>query len=79
MKENTPNLESLLEPIRHLVPLNYLKAKPVFYENQPTDIKNLLKFIPIDNLKTENGLVHSAPKPISKCLDLIQKNGTEQV
>ncbi len=77
MKNDNANLLKSLEPIKHLIPLNYLKAKPVYFENQPTDIRNLLKFIPIENLKTDKGLVSIPPKPISKCLELAQRNGTK--
>ncbi len=77
MTKDTTDLLNKLESIKHLIPLNYLKAKPVFFENQPTDLRNLLKFIPIDKLNTENGLVQIPSKPISKCLELTQKNGEE--
>lgn len=77
MTKDTTDLLKKLEPIMHLIPLNYLKAKPVYFENQATDLRNLLKFIPIDQLKTQKGLVQIPSKPISKCLELTQKNGEE--
>lgn len=77
MTKDTTDLLKKLDPIKHLIPLNYLKAKPVYFENQPTDLRNLLKFIPIDTLNTEKGLVQIPSKPISKCLELTQKNGEE--
>ena len=55
---------------RHELPLNYFKAKVVFdSEFQPKNVP-LLKFIPIDQLKTDFGLVKSFYRPISKSLHL---------
>ncbi len=54
----------------HQLPLNYFKAKSVFdSEIQPKNVP-LLKFIPIDELKTDFGLVKTFYRPISKSLYL---------
>ncbi len=54
----------------HELPLNYFKAKAVFdSEIQPKTVP-LLKFIPIDQLKTDFGLVKTFYRPISKSLYL---------
>jgi hypothetical protein len=54
----------------HELPLNYFKAKAVFdSEFQPKNVP-LLKFIPIDQLKTDFGLVKSYYRPIAKSLNL---------
>jgi len=74
MKSDTPNLVENLEPIKTLIPLNCLKARPVYYSQKPGNIKNLIKFIAIDNLKTERAVVVQPSKPISKCIDLIRKD-----
>lgn len=54
----------------HELPLNYFKAKAVFdSEIQPKNVP-LLKFIPIDQLKTDFGLVKTFYRPIAKSMDL---------
>ncbi len=66
-------LKEKLANVAHLIPVNYIKAKCRFKNNELISNGVVLKFVAMRRFKTDRAVVMDSPKSISRMLKMNDK------